>query len=153
MPLADRSLLLLSVRPRYAAALLDGSKTVEVRRTPVRLEPGTVALVYSTSPQRALVGAVRIADIVTRAPSTIWGRYGPATGLRRAEYDAYLDTAASATALVIDARCTFPTPVPLQHLRDRADGFVVPQSYRFVAPAERACLLNGEAPLVERLTT
>lgn len=151
--MADRSLLLISVRPRFAAALLDGSKTVEVRRTSVRIERGTIALVYSTSPQRALVGAVRIADVVTRAPSTIWGRYGPATGLRRAEYDAYLDTASSATALVVDARCAFPTPVPLQCLRERADGFVVPQSYRFVAPTERACLLNGESTLIEQLAT
>jgi predicted transcriptional regulator len=148
---ADRSLLLLSVRPRFAAALLDGSKTVEVRRTPVRIEGGTVALVYSTSPQRELVGAVRVADVITRAPSTIWGRYGSSTGLRRAEYLEYLKGAQSATALLIDARCTFPTPVPLRHLRARSVGFVVPQSYRFVAPVERACLLNGEARLVERL--
>jgi predicted transcriptional regulator len=144
-------LVLLSVRPRFAARLIDGTKTVEIRRRPTRLAIGDVALVYSSSPTRAIVGAVRISGVATRAPSTVWRRFGPRTALSKAEFDAYVAGSATATAIEVDGFRALLSPVDLSALRTRSAGFVVPQSYRFVQPMEARRLLNGERTVVNEL--
>ena len=83
--------VLLSVRPRFADALLDGTKTVEMRRRPMRLHAGTLCLLYSSSPTRALTGALSVAGVDHGTPDELWRRHGPRTAVTRDEYDDYLD--------------------------------------------------------------
>jgi predicted transcriptional regulator len=55
MPSSNRDLL-VSVRPKYASQILSGKKTVELRRKfPETIAAGTLALIYSSSPVRAIV--------------------------------------------------------------------------------------------------
>ncbi|MEX1141104.1 MAG: hypothetical protein WD399_06770 [Thermoleophilaceae bacterium] len=133
--------VLLSVKPRFATLLLDGTKTVEIRRGRVRLEDGATCLLYSSSPERALVGTVEVGTTETGHPSDIWDRWGSRTGLRRDEFDDYLRDCAMATAIVIREVQQLESPIPLDVLRNRREGFVTPQSYRFVADEERRLLL------------
>lgn len=141
---ADRPAL-LSLRPRFAEALLKGTKTVEIRRRPTRVSPGAICLVYASSPMRALVGAVAVAAVDVAAPDVLWRRHGPGTALQRCEYDAYLAARPVASAMVVAAAVSFRIAVPLAELRRRHHAFVAPQSYRFLAPDEFAALLNGKA--------
>jgi predicted transcriptional regulator len=136
---------LLSVRPRFAEALLDGSKTVEVRRRAARLFPGALCLVYASSPACALLGALRVASVDVDDPETLWRRHGDQTALERPEFDAYLSGSPVACAIAVAEAVTFAQPVPLSELRRRHSSFVTPQSYRFLASDEMAALLNGQA--------
>ena len=59
LPLAsqpDRRIALMSIRPQFAAAILDGSKRVEFRKRPLAADIGTV-VIYATKP----VGAEAVA--------------------------------------------------------------------------------------------
>jgi predicted transcriptional regulator len=143
---------LLRVRPRFADALLDGTKTVEVRRRPMRLRPGALCLLYSSSPTRALTGALSVACIDHGTPDELWRRHGPRTALTRNEYDDYLDGRPTACALLVAAIVGFDTPVPLADLRRRSDAFVAPQSYRFLHDGELKMLLNGHSAEATGLT-
>ena len=138
----DRSTVLLSVRPRFANGLLDGTKTVEIRRGRAHIERGATCLLYSSSPERALVGLVEVDQAHVGTPSTLWTRWGDLTGLARCEFDEYLRGRLEATAIVIRSAQRLPTPVPLDELRGRQNGFVTPQSYRFLAEQERRALLT-----------
>lgn len=150
--MAAERLVLLSVRPRFADALLDGTKTVEVRRRPVQLHAGTLCLLYASSPTRALTGALILAGVDHGSPDELWRRHGPRTGLTRVEYDDYLDGRSTACALVVASPIAFDTAVPLPELRRRNDGFVPPQSYRFVHDGELRAMLNGQATELSALT-
>ncbi len=144
-----RSHVLVSLRPRFADLVLDGSKTTELRRGPSRIDPGTIALVYASTPVRALVGAARITEVHTYAPSTVWRRWGSTTGLQRSEFHAYVEGCQRVTALVLGTTRRFPVPISLQELRNRSGSFVVPQSYRFLGVEELGTVLNGErSPLL-----
>jgi predicted transcriptional regulator len=149
---ADRPVL-LSVRPRFADALLDGTKTIEVRRRPMRLHTGALCLLYASSPTRALTGALIVAGVDHAAPAELWRRHGPRMALTRDEYDHYLDGRSTACALVVTAPITFRAPVPLAELRRRLAAFVPPQSYRFVRDGELNALLNGQAAELAALTS
>ena len=148
--MAAERVVLLSVRPRFADALLDGTKTVEVRRRPVRLHAGAVCLLYASSPTRALTGALTVAGVDHGAPDELWRRHGAGTALTRVDYDDYLDGRSTACALVVAAPIAFRTAVPLAELRRRNDAFVPPQSYRFVHDGELRALLNGQATELSR---
>jgi predicted transcriptional regulator len=142
---------LLSVRPRFAAGLLDGSKTVEVRRRQAHIADGAICLVYASSPVSALVGAIRIHTTDTDRPDSLWSRWGDRTALKRAEYDAYLVGSERPCAIIVSAAVSFPQPVSLPELRRRRRAFVTPQSYRFLDPDELGAVLNGEAVQLEHL--
>ena len=150
--MASEQPVLLSVRPRFADALLNGTKTVEMRRRPIRLPGGALCLLYASSPTRALTGALRVASIDHGTPDELWRRHGPRTALTRDEYDDYLAGRSTACALVITAVIAFHIPVPLAELRRRSGGFVAPQSYRFVNDGELKTLLNGQAAELTALT-
>lgn len=136
--------VLLSVHPRFASALLDGSKTVEVRRRRAHIADDTVCLLYASSPACALVGALRVATTDVGSAETLWSRYGDATGLTPEEYGRYLDGAAQPCAIVVAAAAAFPQPVRLPELRRRSREFIAPQSYRFLRSNEARSLLNGQ---------
>lgn len=126
--------MLLSVHPRFATAILAGSKTVEVRRQRVAAPPGTPVLLYATAPTMALVGMARIASVHVASPREVWVERGAQTGITRREYDAYMDGATQASGLTLEDPVSFDEPVTLSALR-AAGSFHPPQSYRYLKSA------------------
>ncbi|MGW1500435.1 ASCH domain-containing protein [Streptomyces mirabilis] len=127
--------MLLSVHPRFATAILAGSKTVEVRRQRVAAPPGTPVLLYATSPTMALVGMARIASVHVASPREVWAERGAQTGITRREYDVYMDGATQASGLTLEDPVSFDEPVTLSALR-AAGSFHPPQSYRYLKSAD-----------------
>ncbi|MFJ4920233.1 ASCH domain-containing protein [Streptomyces sp. NPDC088725] len=123
--------MLLSVHPRFATAILAGSKTVEVRRQRVAAAPGTTVLLYATAPTMALVGMARIASVHVASPKEVWSAHRTQTGITRREYDAYMSGAAQASGLTLADPVSFNEPVTLRALRTKGT-FHPPQSYRYM---------------------
>ena len=142
---------LLSVKPRFADALLDGAKTVEIRRRRARIADGSLCLVYASSPVRAVVGAIRVRQTDTDTPDALWSRWGDQAGITRQEFDAYLHGCALPCAIVIEAAVRLPCAITLDELRRRQDAFVTPQSYRFLRAGEFVALTNGQAQRLDRM--
>ncbi len=140
----DALAVLLSVRPPHIDRLLDGSKTIEIRRRPWNVPNGTVVILYASREVKGIVGSLVVAGTHTDSPREVWRRVRNHAGISRAEYDDYLAGASTATAISVDSVRTLDTPIPLHELRLRHPGFVVPQSYRFVGDAEVRRLINGE---------
>ena len=142
---------LLSVRPRYADALLDGSKTVEIRRRRARIADGSLCLLYASSPICALVGAIRVWRTDTDSPEALWSSWGEQSGISRLEYDSYLGGSTLPCAIVVAAALRLLHPIPLDELRRRQSDFVTPQSYRFLQAPELASLTNGQTGQLDGL--
>lgn len=123
--------MLLSVHPRFATAILAGSKTVEVRRQRVAAPPGTSVLLYATAPTMAIVGMARIASVQVASPREVWSASRTCAGISRREYDVYMNGATHASGLTLEDPVTFEAPVPLAALR-AIGSFHPPQSYRYL---------------------
>ncbi|MFI5526102.1 ASCH domain-containing protein [Streptomyces platensis] len=130
MSVPERAML-LSVHPRFATAILAGTKTVEVRRQRVAAPPGTPVFLYATSPTKALVGMARIASIQVASPREVWSANRRSVGISRREYDEYMSGAAQASGLALEDPVTFEEPVPITALRE-SGSFHPPQSYRYL---------------------
>lgn len=131
--------IVLSLRPRFADAILSGNKTAELRRQRINAPAGTPVILYSSSPVMAVVGTARIAAVHTCPPDQAWRHYRRRLGLRRDEFDTYLDGSSIACVLELAAVQTLDSPLPLRQLRQSAT-FQPPQSYRYLSAHDPAAL-------------
>ena len=139
LPVTDRAIF-LAIRPRFANAILAGTKTVVLRRTPPRIETPTTAYLYASSPTRAVIGICRITRIESMGVEQLWRKHRAATGVTRAEYVAYFEGNSDAHALLIEDATFLRVPVSLRSLRERWDGFHPPQSFRYLDTAHVSAL-------------
>jgi predicted transcriptional regulator len=137
----DRALL-LSVRPRYAHAILNGTKSAEIRRQRPAVHPGTLVIIYATKPVGAIVGTARISDISSGNPADMWEQHQRSTGVTRAEYDAYLTGAETAYLLFLRRVQRLEPLLTLEQIRS-ATTFQPPQSYRYLSQHMLHNLVNG----------
>ena len=132
--------LVLSLKPRFAEAILDGTKTVEVRRVMPRITVPTLALLYASGSERALVGTCVVQSVARYPIDELWQRHGTDTALTRPEFFAYLEGRDCGVALLLEHPKSLATPIPLHTLR-QAHGFRPPQSLSYVSYAQRKRLL------------
>lgn len=134
-----RQTILLSLKPRFAEAILRGVKTVELRRQPVALAPDAAVLIYASSPVMAIIGTARVHNIEHGDPQQIWVRHSANIALAREEYDDYLSGAGFVSAITLEMPAFLDSPVTLQQLRGEQP-FHPPQSYCFVSPSSPGTL-------------
>ena len=133
VPRLDRDrMVVLSLKPRFAEAILSGVKTVELRRTVPKIVVPTRALLYATTPVRALLGTCIITRVQTADLAVLWREHGSRSDLRYHEFERYFDGVDVGTALVLTQPQAFGRRVPLQDLRAKPRGFRPPQSFAYV---------------------
>ena len=133
--------VIFSIRPIHAEKILDGSKTVELRRRFTGgVRPGTLALIYSTSPTSALTGSARIQDVQRLTVPDLWKRHRSGACLHKNEFEDYFSGLDSGYAIVLASAKPLPRPVGLPELRERF-GFEPPQSYQYMRPHMRALVM------------
>lgn len=125
-------MVVLSLKPRFAEAILSGVKTVELRRTVPKIVVPTLALLYATTPVRELVGTCIITSVNTADLSALWREYGSRSDLRYHEFQQYFEGVDMGTALALTQPQEFGRRVPLQDLRAKPRGFRPPQSFAYV---------------------
>src|SRR6266700_1632925 len=124
-PCSEKSMLLLSIRPKYVDAILSGAKRVELRRRRPQINCGR-ALIYATAPQMALVASFQVASVIRAPLALLWQSVCSVAGVSRREFNAYFDGLQSGVAIQIADLTTF-RPIPLDDLRAALNGFHPPQ--------------------------
>jgi predicted transcriptional regulator len=120
--------ILMSIRPAYSDAILAGEKTVELRRRRPAFDPGTVVLIYSSSPNQHVCGIFETGKIIEAEPSRMWRRVRHRAGITKRDFDAYFDGCDLAYAIEVhNARRIPPAQLPVRP----------PQSYQWLRWTER----------------
>ena len=122
--------LLVSMKPKYADRILAGSKFVEIRKRFSGRWIGCKVILYSSSPQRALVGEATVRSITSGSPADIWARFGTSIGCSPKDFKAYVGATREVSAIELDEIFPYRQPISLsqishllgEHLRP-------PQSY------------------------
>lgn len=142
----DRTTVLLSVRPRFAEAILARTKTIEVRRRPIRARAGARVVLYATGSVKAVVGTAWLEGMAVGDAGSTWRKHAPMLGLARHELDNYLN-GRPAYLLFLRGASRLQNPLPLAQLRRRAR-FRPPQSFRYVTsddPVRVRALVSGSS--------
>lgn len=132
------TVVLLSLRPEFAAAILSGHKRYEFRRTIFRRRGVTAALLYSNSSERRVVGAFEIGRVYEATPERLWEKYRHVAGIDESAFFAYFEGVNRGYAIGISRVHRFTPPVdPYAALED----FVAPQSFYYLTLAQASALL------------
>ena len=138
----DASDAIISIHPGYADAILDGTKTIELRRRIPELANGTRLWIYATRPTAAVVGVATISDVNRAHPRTIWQKHRDGAGVDHASFMKYFHGAQEAVAILLDA-VKRVGPITIEELREIRD--------RFHPPQVLLRLTNAEAKALQRL--
>lgn len=134
--------VVLSIRPQYSEKIIEGRKTVELRRRfPVSAPEGTIAYIYSTSPVMAMVGEVEIGAVEKLPIAKIWSEYEDQAFISRLDFERYFDGLSEGFVLRFRNARPFSTPLPLAELRRRFS-FEPPQSFLYAKYELRRALKN-----------
>lgn len=125
--------IFLSVKPRYARAILSGQKTVELRRTrPLELRRGSLIVLYASSPVKAVLGTAQVESIVTTSPEALWGMVETRASVTREEFDFYFQGADEAVGIFIESPTVAPDPYALRDIQRDWPTFQPPQAFRYL---------------------
>ena len=95
--------ILFSFRPKYASKILDGQKTIELRRKfPAHGAGGAMALIYSSSPVCVIVGDEHIKCVVKLPIAQIWKHYGAAACISKKDFYTYFSGLKFGFAILFD---------------------------------------------------
>lgn len=134
--------VVMSIKPNYSGKIFDGVKTIELRRRfPLSLAPGATAYIYSTSPEMALVGAIKIENVERLELCALWKKHGRSASIKKADFDEYFSGLEEGFALKLSTPRRFARPLTLPELKERF-GFKAPQSFLYAKPDLQKALRN-----------
>jgi predicted transcriptional regulator len=152
-PLASSEDILISLHKKYVQRMLDGTKSIELRRRALHVSGGTRVWIYSKSPY-AVVEAFAIIDRVIRAkPRDLWNEYKDRVGISKSDFESYFLDVSMGCALVLRDIQRLPYSVSLSEIRDHASSFQPPQFFvRLGAshPALKALRMKGTSRSANR---
>jgi predicted transcriptional regulator len=127
------SAILLSVKPKFANLIVEGSKLVELRRTIPAQVVGTIAI-YSSSPVQAIVALADVKETIEASPLKLWAiAKDNGGGLTKAELLAYFESKKTGFALMLENVRVYGKPVnPAKIFKP----FSAPQSFRYLTSKE-----------------
>lgn len=128
--------LLISIHPKYAAKIFEGTKTVELRRAFPSARPINMIVVYVTTPVKAVAGVIRVERVVAHSPRGLWTIVKDKAGVTRQEFSEYYSGTDIGYGIFIKDVVELARPIPLSALRDCWGNFQPPQSYRYLSQAQ-----------------
>lgn len=122
--------VLLSIKPRFAEAILSGGKTYEFRRALFKSRDVTSVVIYASSPIQRVVGEFSIEEVLCMDVEDLWAATQCGGGIEREYFDAYFAGREAGFALKVRNVTKYKRPLDLKK------DFGVkrpPQSFQYLA--------------------
>lgn len=119
--------LVLSISEPYASRVINGEKTIEVRRRFSETWVHSRAVICAES---ALLGEVTVGGVEVASPDVIWEKYASRIGCTREAYEKYVTASAKIYAVGLEQPTPYCNRLPLVQLGAIAESDLrSPQSY------------------------
>ncbi len=119
--------VLLSIKPKYANAILAGQKLVEFRKLVFKQEIERV-YIYSSAPEQRIIGYFTIDDIVSDTPKKLWKQFSKVGSISEEDFFAYFADKEIGYSIKIKSVEKFTKS---KNPKDIFENFVPPQSYMY----------------------
>jgi type I restriction enzyme S subunit len=125
--------VLLSVKPKYAQAILSGEKKYEFRRTIFKRKDVQKVYVYCNSTEKKIVASFEVGEIVQGTPKEVWKACQTLGGIAEQDFFRYFEGRQRAYAIHIVGLRKFEYPLDPFTLMGN---FRPPQSFCYVGDIE-----------------
>jgi predicted transcriptional regulator len=85
---ANRKVIMISIHPEYANAILRGEKKIEFRKMNIPRDISYVVL-YATAPEQKIVGYFSVREVIEDRPSELWRRFSDISGTTKEFFNDY----------------------------------------------------------------
>ncbi len=120
--------VLLSIKPKYVEAILNGEKEYEFRKGIFKHRDVEKVYIYSTAPVKKIVGYFVIEDIIEDHPERIWERCQDKAGIGENEFFEYFGGREKGYAIKIEKMKVMERPIDPKNIDP---DFVPPQSFKY----------------------
>jgi predicted transcriptional regulator len=121
--------VLLSIKPKFAEAIIDGRKRYEFRKIKFANKDINRVCIYATSPVKKIIGVFKISNIIEDRPHALWDRLKDHAGISEEEFFNYFSNSEKGFALEIKDVEKFENPIDPNAL---IPNFVPPQSFYYI---------------------
>ena len=104
---------LLSIKPIYAYAILEGRKKVEFRKRPFK-RPVSHVVIYASSPVQRVIGWFETTQTDQMSPNSLWSRFAEIGEISRQDFRQYYGNAESGVAIHVRKSHSLKRPLPLR---------------------------------------
>lgn len=119
--------VILSIKPKYANAILNGEKKVEFRKLVFKKEIKRV-YIYSSSPEQRIIGYFTIDNIVSDTPKKLWQKFKQVGSINEDDFFEYFANKEIGYSINIKTYSRFKKAI---NPKDIFENFVAPQSYMY----------------------
>lgn len=119
--------VLLSIKPKYANAILTGQKRVEFRKLVFKKEIERV-YIYSSAPEQRIIGYFIIDDIVSDTPYALWEQFSNVGSISEEDFFDYFAEKEIGYSIKIKSVKKFSKS---KNPKEIFKNFVPPQSYMY----------------------
>lgn len=120
--------VLLSIKPEFAHKIFDGTKKYEFRKQIFKDSSVKKVIVYSSSPEKKVIGEFKIDSILNDTPSALWIQTKAFSGISRTFYDEYFRGRQNAYAIKVASARMYRKEKTLSDF----DIMYPPQSFAYV---------------------
>jgi predicted transcriptional regulator len=120
---------LISIKPNYVQQIISGSKSIEIRRRPLRIPSGTRLWIYSTKPDACVIAVTQIRKVETGSPVDLWPRIADKVGVTEEGFMAYTSGLTNVTALFLGGAERLNPALDLAKIRGIFPSFHPPQFF------------------------
>ena len=127
-----KRIVLLSILPQWADAILDGKKKWEYRRVPPKVEEGSKVLLYASGNRHEIVGEFVIDKILHEPLGLLIKRTLHETTHTDDDLYAYFKGLKIGSALKVKYPKRYDNPVSLKQIQNKVASFTPPQNFRYL---------------------
>lgn len=124
--------IIISIKPKWAALIRAGRKTIELRRRFPKLPGGSSAILYESSPICGLTAILRISAVHELDTKDLWRLYGTSSCVDDRQFADYFADRTVGYGIQIGECIVLPEIVPLAKLRSDF-AFTAPQSWAYAS--------------------
>ncbi len=119
--------VLLSIKPKYANAIINGDKKVEFRKLPFKQHVKKV-YIYSSAPEQKIIGYFTFDDIVSGTPEKLWKKFKKVGVIEEDDFFSYFSNKQIGYSIKIKTVKKFTKGI---NPKDIFENFFPPQSYMY----------------------
>ena len=134
--------LLMSLRPEFAELILQGRKTVELRRKFSKKYEGATIVFYITQPVQQFMFTATITQVDHNQKKCLWSDYEQECGISQTTFDKYFSGIDHGYAIHLSNVKTLPNQLILEHAKKVCPQLRPPQSFQ---------RLGSKSPLLRAL--
>lgn len=123
--------LFISIKKEFIEKILNGEKSIELRKARPSILFGDHVILYCTSPIKAIVGVAKVEAVISLPPKEMWKLHANKLGIDKKGFDEYYGNSGRAVGIVLTNAKRLDQKIELTRIKKKHPKFSPPQTFKY----------------------